>query len=49
MGEALGAATIELVEKAGGDIVGIALLIELTELNGREKIRDLPIFSIFEF
>ena len=26
------AATIELVQKAGGDIVGIALLIELTEL-----------------
>ncbi len=43
------AATIELVEKAGGDIVGIALLIELTELNGREKLRNLPIFSIFEF
>ena len=43
------AATIELVEKAGGDIVGIALLIELTELNGRAKMGDLPIFSIFEF
>ena len=43
------AASIELVKKAGGDIIGIALLIELTELNGREKIKDLPIFSIFEF
>ena len=43
------AAAIELVEKAGGDIVGIALLIELTELNGRAKMGDLPIFSIFEF
>jgi len=43
------AAAIELVEKLGGDIVGIALLIELTGLNGREKMRDLPIFSIFEF
>ena len=43
------AATIELVKKAGGDPVGIALLIELTELNGREKMGDLPIFSIFEF
>ena len=43
------AATIELVEKLGGDIVGIALLIELTELNGREKLGNLPIFSIFEF
>ena len=43
------AATIELVEKAGEDIVGIALLIELTELNGREKLRNVLIFSIFEF
>ena len=43
------AASVELVEKLGGDIVGIALLIELTELNGREKIGDIPIFSIFEF
>ena len=43
------AASAELVEKLGGDIVGIALLIELTELNGREKIGDIPIFSIFEF
>ncbi len=43
------AATIELVEKLGGDIVGIALLIELPELNGREKIGNIPIFSIFEF
>ena len=42
------AATVELVEKMDGDIVGIALLIELTELNGREKIGNLPIFSIFE-
>lgn len=43
------AATVELVEKLNGDIVGIALLIELTELNGREKLGTLPIFSIFEF
>ncbi len=42
------AATVELVGKLGGDIVGIALLIELMELNGREKVGNLPIFSIFE-
>ncbi len=42
------AATVELVKKLDGDIVGIALLIELTELNGREKVGNLPIFSIFE-
>lgn len=43
------AATIELIEKLGGDIVGIAFLIELPELNGREKIGNIPIFSVFEF
>ncbi|MYB65485.1 adenine phosphoribosyltransferase [Candidatus Poribacteria bacterium] len=43
------AASIELVQKLDGDIVGAALLIELSELNGREKIGNIPIFSIFEF
>ena len=42
------AAAIQLVEKAGGDIVRIALLIELTELNGREKLRNFPIFSLIQ-
>ena len=43
------AATLELVKKAGGDPVGIALLIEFTALKGREQLGDVPIFSIFEF
>ena len=34
------AATIELVEKMGGIVVGCAFLIELDELKGREKIGD---------
>lgn len=42
-------ASIELVEKLGGNIVGIALLLELTEFNGREKIENQPIFSLIEF
>jgi len=32
------AATIELVEKMGGIVVGCAFLIELDELKGRERI-----------
>lgn len=32
-------ATIELVEKLGGVVVGCAFLIELSYLNGREKIK----------
>ena len=36
------AATIELVEKLGGDIVGIALLIELHRTQGSRKARESP-------
>ena len=43
------AASVELVEKLGGNIVGIALLIELTMLNGREKIKNQPIHSLIQF
>ena len=43
------AASIELVKKLGGDIVGIALLLELTEFEGRKKVVDQPIFSLVEF
>ena len=31
-------ATIKLVEKLGGTVVGLAFLIELSELNGRDKL-----------
>lgn len=43
------AASVELVEKLGGNIIGIALLIELTELDGRKKVENQPIFSLVEF
>lgn len=43
------AASVELVEKVGGNIIGIALLIELKELEGRKKVENQPIFSLVEF
>lgn len=43
------AATVELIEKLGGKIVGIAFLIELTFLNGREKLKGHDVFSIIEY
>ena len=43
------AASVELVEKLGGTIIGIALLIELKELDGRKKIENQPVFSLVEF
>ncbi|MDE0018773.1 adenine phosphoribosyltransferase [Candidatus Poribacteria bacterium] len=43
------AASVELVEKLGGHIVGIAVLIELLELEGREKIPNYDVFSLMKY
>ncbi len=43
------AATIALVEKLGGEVVGCAFLVELTELKGRDKIKDYNILALMDF
>jgi adenine phosphoribosyltransferase len=43
------AATCKLVEKSGGMVVGIAFLIELSFLNGRQKLDDYDVFSQIDF
>ena len=47
-GGTIGAA-VNLVEKLGGDIVECAFVVELPDLNGREKLGDRKAFSIIEF
>lgn len=42
-------ATIELVKKLKGEIVGISFLIELSDLKGRERLAGYPINSIITF
>ena len=42
-------AVIELVEKLGGDIAGIAFVVELTFLPGRQRIGNYPIFSLVQY
>jgi len=42
-------ATISLVEEAGGTIVGLGFMIELVELNGREKMKDYPIKVLMQY
>lgn len=42
-------ATCNLVEKLGGQIAGLAFVIELTFLNGREKLSDYEIFSLLKY
>lgn len=42
-------ATIELVEKLGGIVVGLAFMIELTQLKGREKLDNYDIFTLMQY
>ena len=42
-------ATIELVERSGAQIAGIAVLIELTALNGRSRLGDHQLFSLIRY
>ena len=42
-------AAAELIEKLGGTVVGIAFLIELVDLNGRDKLKDYEIYSMIQF
>jgi adenine phosphoribosyltransferase len=40
---------IKLVEKLGGKVVGIIYFIELSFLNGRDKLKDYNVESIVQF
>jgi len=42
-------AAIDLVGKLGGEIVEAAFVIELEFLNGRDKIKDVPVFSLVKY
>jgi adenine phosphoribosyltransferase len=46
-GTALAAA--KLVEDLGGVVVGLAFVVELTFLHGREKLRDRDVFSLLTY
>jgi adenine phosphoribosyltransferase len=39
-------ATCELVEQLGGQVIGVAFLIELTSLNGRKKLSDYDVLTL---
>lgn len=43
------AATAELVERLGGEVAGIAVLIELTGLGGRDRLADYPVTSLLTY
>jgi len=41
--------TIELVEKLGGQVVGLGFIIELADLEGRRTLEDYDVFSLLEY
>lgn len=43
------AAALELVEKAGGEVVALTFLIELTFLSGREKLGSNKVHTVLQF
>jgi len=42
-------AVTELVKQLEGEIVGIAFLIELTDLKGVEKLKEYPVYSLIKY
>ena len=41
--------TIELVRRLGGEIAGLSFMVELTGLNGRERLRDFQIHALLTY
>jgi adenine phosphoribosyltransferase len=42
-------AAVELVERLGGQVVGLAFLVELVDLHGRDKLKGYDVFSLVQF
>jgi adenine phosphoribosyltransferase len=42
-------AATDLVRKVGGDVIGLAFLIELDFLNGRAKLTGEPVYSVLRY
>lgn len=42
-------AAVSLIEEMGGEVVGIAFLIELVDLKGRDLLKDYNVFSLIKY
>jgi|SRR5579859_2723123 len=42
-------ATIDLVQRLGGNVVAVAFLVELTALKGRDRLQDFEVISLLKF
>ncbi|HUJ23404.1 MAG TPA: phosphoribosyltransferase family protein, partial [Bryobacteraceae bacterium] len=43
------AAVTRLVEQVGGQVAGIGFVVELTFLNGRQKLAGYDVFSLLQY
>ena len=43
------AAAVSLIEEMGGNVVGIAFLIELEALEGKEVLKDYDVYSVLKY
>ena len=43
------AATVELIRKLGGKVVGASFAVELTFLNGRAKLPGIDVFTMIQY
>ena len=43
------AATLRLIQQLGGKVIGVAFMIELAFLKGREKLKDYPLCSLIVY
>lgn len=43
------ATSVNLVRQLGGNVVGAAFMIELTELNGRDKLQGIDVFTLMNY
>lgn len=42
-------ATVKMIERLGGVVVGLAFLIELEDLNGRDKLQGYPVLALMKY
>jgi adenine phosphoribosyltransferase len=43
------AATLQLIRQLGGHVVGVAFMIELAFLRGRDKLKDQPVHTLIAY
>lgn len=43
------ATSVNLVRQLGGNVVGTAFLIELMDLNGRDKLQGIDVFTLMQY